>query len=397
MAAPPTGSAFAFTNTPLVANTAAGTADVLPANTVAQGDSNLFVFPQTKNTSLDPNLAHGWGVSFGPGSPVWVNAYASNLSALYDGNGAVIPPSVQPAVAIPANAGGGAAGPTGIVANINTITCPNIAAPTCAFGTGFAAGAGAAQFIFDGTGGTISAWAAGSTAITEFDGSATGDNFTGLAIYTQTTGSTYLLAPDFHGGAVDVFDSNFKPNTTAFAGGFHDPNLPAGYAPFGIQTLGGLIYVSYAMQPSSPQPASEPAVLGEGLGLVDIFDGTGTLMKELIPVGGPLNAPWGMALAPQGFGSIGGDLLIGNFGDGRINVFDPSSGAMLGTLTDAATGTPIHIPGLWGIAFGNGAFSQSPTALYYAAAPDMMSQGLYGSISPAAASLPPSPPPPPFY
>jgi len=358
----------------------------------------MFTFPKTQNTSLDPHLAHAWGVAFAPGGPVWVNDYATNLSSLYDGNGNVISPSKQPAVAIPPNASGGAAAPTGIVANINTTDCPTVAASTCVLGQGFLAGAGSApaRFIFDGTGGTISAWAAGSTAITEFDGSASGDSFTGLAIYTQSAGSTFLLAADFHNGSVDVFDSNFKPNTTAFAGGFHDPKLPAGYAPFGIQTLGSLIYVSYAMQPStSASAASGPAVLGEGLGLVDVFDGTGTLMKELIPVGGPLNAPWGMAMAPQGFGSFGGDLLIGNFGDGRINVFDPSSGAMLGTLTDAAGGMAIRIPGLWGIAFGNGAFSQSPTTLYYAAAPDMKSQGLYGSISPAAAPTPTSPAPTP--
>lgn len=370
-----------YTNTALVANTAAGTADVLPAGAVAQGDSNMFAFPKTENNTLDPNLSNGWGVAFAPGSPVWVNDNGTNLSSLYDASGNVIPPSVQPAVAIPANAKGAAAGPTGIVANINTTDCPTLAAATCVFGTGFPAGAGSAQFIFDGTGGTISAWAAGSTAITEFDGSANGDSFTGLAIYTQSTGSTFILATDFHNAVVDVFDSNFNENTTAFTGGFHDPNLPAGYAPFGIQTLGNLIYVSYA-QPSS----SGIAVVGEGLGLIDVFDGTGTLIKELIVTGGPLNAPWGMAMAPQGFGASSGDLLVGNFGDGRINVFDPSSGAMLGTLEDAATGLPIHIPGLWGLAFGNGAFSQSPTTLYYAAEPDMKSQGLYGSITPAAAS-----------
>jgi uncharacterized protein (TIGR03118 family) len=356
----------------------------------------MFTVPKTQNTSLDPHLSHSWGIAFAPGDAVWVNDYVTNLSSLYDGNGNVIPPSVQPAVAIPPNASGGQASPTGIVANIVTTDCPTVAATTCVFGKGFIAGAGSAQFIFDGIGGTISAWAAGSTAIKEFDGSASGDSgdmFTGLAIYTQSSGSTFLLAADFHNAAVDVFDTNFKPNTSAFAGGFRDPNLPAGYAPFGIQTLDNLVYVSYAKQPSASQPATSFAVLDEGLGLVDVFDGTGTLMKELVPVGGPLNAPWGMAMAPQGFGSFGGDLLIGNFGDGRIDVFDPSSGAMLGTLTDAATGKPIHIPGLWGIAFGNGVLSQSPGTLYYAASPDMMAQGLYGSISPAASSGSSTPPP----
>jgi len=379
-ATPPATSAATvntFVNRALVSNTPAGTVDDLPANTVASGDSSTFTFPQTENPSLDPHLSHGWGIAFGPGSAVWVNDHASNLSSLYDGDGNLIPSSEQPAVAIPANASGGPAGPTGIVANVDTTQCPTIAASTCSFGSGFSAGAGPAEFIFDGTGGTISAWATGATAITEFDGSANGDTFTGLAIYTQNTGQTYLLATDFHNGAVDVFDSSFVPNETAFPGAFNDPNLPAGYAPFGIQTIGSLIYITYAKQPATPGPEVD----GEGLGVVDVFDGTGTLVKQLIPSGGPLNAPWGMAIAPQGFGSFGGDLLVGNFGNGRINVFDPTTGAMLGTLMDATTGKAIHIPGLWGIGFGNGALNQSSTTLYYAAAPDMKTQGLYGSIS----------------
>jgi uncharacterized protein (TIGR03118 family) len=371
-----------FVNTALVANTAAGTVDTLPANTVASGDSGTFTFPKTQNPDLDANLSHAWGVAFGPSSAVWVNAHASNLSLLYDGSGTAIPASEQPPVAIPANAAAAAAGPTGIVANIDTTACPTITASTCTFGTGFVAGAGPAQFIFAGTGGTISAWATGATAITEFDGSANGDSFTGLGIYTQSTGLTYLLAADFHNGVVDVFDSSFAANTTAFPGAFADPSLPAGYAPFGIQTIGTLIYVSFAKQPTSPGPEVD----GEGLGVVDVFDGTGTLMKQLIAAGGALNAPWGMALAPSGFGTYGGDLLVGNFGDGRINVFDPSTGAKVATLTDSATSKPIHIPGLWGIAFGNGALSQAATTLYYAAAPDMKTQGLYGSISTASST-----------
>jgi uncharacterized protein (TIGR03118 family) len=387
----PTPTPTAFSVTALVSNTAAGVMDTLPANTVAAGDSSTFTFPKTQNPNLDPNLSHGWGVAFGPGSPVWVNDHASNLSSLYDGSGNVIPS--QPAVAIPANAKGAAAGPTGIVANINTINCPTIAAAGCTPGTGFATGAGPALFIFDGTGGTISAWSAGNTAITEFDGSAQGDAFTGLGIYTQPSNATFLLAADFAHGVVDVFDSSFKLNTTAFTGGFKDPNLPAGYAPFGVQTIGNLIYVSYAKQPAGPGPEVD----GAGLGMVDVFDGTGTLVKQLIPVGGVLNAPWGMAVAPAGFGAFGGDLLVGNFGDGRINVFDPTSGKMLGTLTDSLTNQPIHIPGLWGIAFGNGALNQSATALYYAAAPDMKTQGLYGSISAAAASTTGSAPAPGGY
>jgi uncharacterized protein (TIGR03118 family) len=368
-----------FVNTALVANTAAGTVDTLPANTVAAGDSSTFTFPKTQNPDLDPHLSHGWGVAFGPNSAVWVNDHATNLSSLYDGDGNPIPASEQPAVAIPANSAGAAAGPTGIVANIETTACPTITASTCTFGTGFTAGAGPAEFIFAGTGGTISAWASGATAISKVDDSASGAVFTGLAIYTQSTGLTYLLAADFHNGVVDVFDSSFAANTTAFPGAFHDPKLPAGYAPFGIQTIGTQIFVTFAKQPAAPGPEVD----GEGLGVLDVFDATGTLVKQLVAAGGALNAPWGMAMAPTGFGPFSGDLLVGNFGDGRINAFNPSSGAQVGTLMDATTNKPIHIPGLWGIAFGNGAFSQSAGTLYYAAAPDMKTQGLYGSIAPS--------------
>ena len=380
----PAPTASTFANTALVSNTAAGVVDNLPANTVAAGDASTFTVPQTVNPQLDPDLSHGWGVAFGPGSPVWVNDHASNKSSLYDGNGSLI--AAQAAVAIPANAKGAAAGPTGIVANINTMACTTIAAAGCTPGVGFATGAGPALFIFDGTGGTISAWSAGTTATTEFDGSAQGDVFTGLGIYTQASNATFLLAADFAHGVVDVFDTNFKQNTTAFPGGFKDPNLPAGYAPFGVQTIGNMIYVTFAKQPAGPGPEVD----GAGLGVLDVFDGTGTLVKQLVAVGGVLNAPWGMAMAPAGFGSFGGDLLVGNFGDGRINVFDPNTGAMLGTLTDSLSNKPIHIPGLWGIAFGNGALNQSATTLYYAAAPDMNTQGLYGSIAAAAAT--PAPP-----
>ncbi len=386
--------ATTFSNTALVSNTAAGTVDTLPSNTVASGDSSTFTVPQTENTSLDPNLSGAWGLAFGPGSAVWVNDHSTNLSTLYQSNGTPTPSSEQPPVAIPSNASGGAAGPTGIVANINTINCTTVAAAGCTAGSGFIAGAGPAQFIFDGTGGTISAWSTGTTAITEFDGSAQGDSFTGLAIYTQTSGSSFILAADFAHNAIDVLDSTFKSNTTAFPGGFSDPNLPAGYAAFGIQTIGNMIYVSYAKQPATPGPEVD----GEGLGLVDVFDGTGKLVKELVGVGGVLNAPWGMALAPTGFGSFAGDLLVGNFGDGRINVFNPTTGQMVGTLTDTTTNSPIHIPGLWGIAFGNGALGQSATSLYYAAQPDMKAQGLYGAITAGmVATSSPSSPPPPVY
>jgi uncharacterized protein (TIGR03118 family) len=314
----------------------------------------------------DSNLSHGWGIAFGANSEVWVADHNSNLSTLYDGLGDVDSAVV---VSIPAAASGSAAGPTGIVANATSgfqVTQGGATAP--------------AAFIFAGTGGTISAWAQGATAVTTFDGSANHDTFTGLAIYTQ--GSTnMILAADFGNGVVDAFDSTFKPLT--LAGGFKDPSLPAGYAPFGIQTIGTMIYVSYAEQPATPGPEVD----GAGLGLIDVFDGTGTFVKRLVSTGGALNAPWGMAVAPGNFGTFSSELLVGNFGDGKINVYDPSTGASKGVVSDA-NNNPIVIPGLWGIAFGNGAFSQPTNTLFYAAGPTA-TQGIYGRLDMAGAFSPP--------
>lgn len=323
----------------------------------------------------DPNLSHGWGISFLPDSEVWVADHASNKSTLYDGNGNIDSAVV---VNIPANKANGASGPTGTVANTTNnfvVSKSGVSAP--------------ATFLFDGTGGTISGWAQSvdaGNAVTVFDGSDEGDVFTGLAIFTQ--GSTnMLLAANAGTGNVDVFDGSFKKIT--LPGGFKDPNIPDGYKPFGIQTIGSQIFVSYAhFTPGSPFEDH-----AAGLGFIDVFDATGTLVKRLVDTGGALNAPWGMAQAPAGFGQFSNDLLVGNFGDGRINVYDPGSGAVIGTLNDS-TGAPIVIPGLWGMAFGNGAFNQPTTTLFYAAGPTQ-TQGVYGRIdlgsAPAAPTAPTTP------
>lgn len=344
------------------------------AFTVTALDSNI---PGTGQQ--DPNLSHGWGISFAPGSEVWVADHASNKSTLYDGNGNIDSAVV---VNIPANKAGGASGPTGTVSNStgNFVVSKNGASAP-------------ATFLFDGTGGTISGWAQSvdsGNAVTVFDGSDEGDVFTGLAIFTQ--GSTnMLLAANAGTGNVDVFDGSFKK--ISLTGGFKDPNIPSGYKPFGIQTIGNQIFVSYAhFTPGNPIEDH-----GAGLGFVDIFDATGTLVKRLVDTGGALNAPWGMAQAPAGFGQFSNDLLIGDFGDGKINVYDPTSGAMIGTLSDG-TGAPLVIPGLWGMAFGNGAFNQPTTTLFYAAGPSV-TQGVYGRVDlgsgPGGAAPAPAPAPQP--
>jgi hypothetical protein len=215
-------------------------------------------------------------------------------------------------------------------------------------------------------------------AIIAYDDGTGGAVYKGLAIAADSSGANRLYATDFHNNKIDVFDGGFHKVTAS--GGFTDSALPAGYAPFGIQALsvGGqtLLYVAYA-QPKAPE--NHDNVNGAGLGIVDVFDTQGTLKTHLIAAGGKLNAPWGIALAPDKFGTFSNDLLVGNFGDGAINAFDPSTGAFVGTISDA-NGQPIVTPGLWGIAFGNGAQNQPTTTLYFAAGIADEADGLYGRI-----------------
>ena len=312
----------------------------------------------------DANLVNPWGIVFAAKAPVWVANNGTQTSTIYNGIG------VQQLAAVSLPAGiNGLAAPTGIVAN-----------SSADFVISEGAHSGPAQFIFDGEGGTISGWAGSVDAqktIVMYDDGTGGAVYKGLAIATDGSGTTLLYAADFHNNKIDVFDGTFAKTTTT--GGFADATLPAGYAPFGIQALvvqnETLIYVTYAKQDTG---AHDP-VGGAGLGLVDVFDTQGTLKHHLIATGGALNAPWGMALAPSAFGTLSNMLLIGNFGDGWINAYDPASGAFVAALSDAS-GAAIAIPGLWGIAFGNGAFSQPTTTLFFTAGPNGEVNGLYGRI-----------------
>jgi len=312
----------------------------------------------TNTTYTDPSLVNGWGIAFNPQGFVWVSDAGTSKSTLYDGNG--VPQSLV--VDIPAGSAGPAV-PTGIVFNGSTD-----------FKVSQAGSTGASPFIFVGVTGTIAGWSPTvnmTNAIQVFDGGANHDSFTGVTLASQGA-ANFLYVADFHNAAVDVFDANFAP--AGAAGGFNDPNLPAGYAPFGMQSIGGSIYVSYAMQDAQAARSTS----GPGLGIVDQFDSSGTLIKRLI-TGGALNAPWGMAMAPATFGKFANALLVGNFGDGTINAFDPTSGALLGTLSKS-DGTPIVVDGLWGIAFGNDLNSQPSNTLFFAAGPSQEQHGVYGRI-----------------
>jgi uncharacterized protein (TIGR03118 family) len=235
----------------------------------------------------------------------------------------------------------------------------------------------AASFIFVTQDGVLSAWASGASATQAFverDNSATAA-YKGLALVT--TPVVELYAANFEAGTIDVFDAQFNTITLA-SGSFTDPAIPAGFAPFKIQNLGGKLYVAYAKQDVYKQLD----VAGVGNGYVDVFDATGKLLQSLVAggTGSLLNSPWGLAIAPASFGKFANDLLVGNFGDGLINAYNPTTGAFVGTLQDAS-GSNIAIQGLWALTFGNGGSGGDKDTLYFTAGPGQQQHGLLGSIS----------------
>jgi uncharacterized protein (TIGR03118 family) len=361
-----------------------------PASQTASGfDDTALVSDKTgvvaTTTTIDANLSNPWGVAIAPGLPFWIADNNSNLSSLYSGTGAIETDSItgnnEVGIAIPASAAGVPANPTGQVYN---------------GGGGFliptSAGQESALFIFDGEGGTIAAWANGSgaTAVTAYDdGVANGANhavYKGLALGT-VNGANFLYATDLHNNKVDVFDTNFtKP--AAMQGKFVDPTIPSGFVPFGIVALNDQLYVSYTKQDA----AKHDETTGAGLGYVDVFDFSGNFVSRFASAGA-LNAPWGMAVAPAGFGSLAGDVLIGNFGDGKINIFAPNGTELAtskGPLTVTNGGT-ITIPGLWSLVFGNGDSDKPVTTLFYTAGFADQTDGVFGSIATATATPSPNP------
>lgn len=315
--------------------------------------SNLVSDGATGAAHSDAKLVNAWGLAFNPSGFVWVANNGSNSSTLYDGNG--VPQTLV--VTTPA-------APTGIVFNASKTD----------FKASLNGVSAASPFIFSTESGAIAAWSPSvspNSAITVFDGSAAKAVYKGLAIGNYL-GANYVYASDFHNGRVDAFDSNFAKVT--LPGNFTPPSLPAGYAPFGIQALDGKIYVSYAQR----QAGNDDDVHAAGAGYIAVFDMAGNFLKQLV-AGGALNAPWGMAIAPAGFGSFGGKLLVANFGDGKVNAYDTDTGVPAGTLADAA-GKALVIDGLWGIAFGNGVNSQPLGTLFFTAGPGDEAHGLYGRI-----------------
>ena len=278
----------------------------------------------------DPDLVNPWGIAFSSGSPIWISDNGSGLATIYNGAGV----KQGLVVSVPAP-GGGQGAPTGQVFN---------------GGSGF----NGDRFLFSTEDGTIAGWrgALGTTAELGADQSGAGAVFKGLAL-ANSGSNTYLYATDFHNGTVDVFDSTFTK--VSLTGSFTDPGIPSGFAPFGIQAVGGNLFVTYAKQDA----AQHDDVACPGCGFIDVFKTDGTFVQRLVSMGA-LNSPWGLALAPGNFGKFSNDLLVGNFGDGTINAFDPTTGAQLGTV-DGTNGMPLVNLGLWGLAFGNGAQGTRPT------------------------------------
>jgi uncharacterized protein (TIGR03118 family) len=309
---------------------------------------------------VDPNLVNAWGLAALPTSPWWVANADSDTSTLYNAAGVPFPPASPLVVTVEG-------GPTGEVAN---------------GGSGFVVHngmlSGPARFIWATESGFIRGWnptANPTVALVGADRSDVDANYKGLTIATTASG-TFLYAADFHNGRIDVFDSNF--DLVPMPGAFTDPTIPNRFAPFGIQTIGNRIFVAYAQQDED----AEDEVTGATRGWVDVFDTSGNLLGH-VARRSRLNAPWGLALAPMSFGKFAGDVLVGNFGDGRINAYrevTPNIFVHEGMLR-GADGDPLSIDGLWSLQFGNGSTAGPTDTLFFTAGPNDEEDGLFGSIT----------------
>jgi uncharacterized protein (TIGR03118 family) len=338
-----------------------GLALALPAAATPFRVFNLVTDDQTVNAAqiTDPNLKNAWGISHSGTSPFWVSSNGGGISTLYR----VDPLSnattkVGLEVTIP-----GAGNVTGQVFNI-----------------GGAGNFNGDNFLFVSEDGTISGWrgALGTDAeVLQLDSPA--NSYKGAAIAVIGT-DAYLYAANFASGHIDVLKGNAAAPT--LAGSFTDPGIPAGYAPFNIQNLGGTLYVTYALR----DPVSGDDVAGPGNGFVSAFGLQGNFLGR-VASNGALDSPWGLALAPTSFAEFAGDLLVGNFGDGHINIFDTSTNTFIGQLLGAG-GDPLVIDGLWGLIPGNDGGAGSTQSIYFAAGPGDEAHGLFGVIGvPEPASM----------
>jgi uncharacterized protein (TIGR03118 family) len=306
----------------------------------------------------DPLLVNAWGLAAGP-TPWWVANAETEVATIYNvSTGTAVP--LPLIVSVPG-------GPTGIVFNSSAGFLLDDGQP--------------ARFMFATEGGGIWAWNFSQGTQAVLKAGTDGAIYKGLAIATTDSG-TFIYATNFHAGTVEVYNSSFA----SVPGGFEDPTIPPGYAPSGIANLNGTIYVTYAVQDEE----GEDDVPGVGHGFVNAFDTSGNLLQRVVS-GNELNSPWGLALAPAGFGKFSGDLLVGNFGDGQIHAYDPGRSRMHGEYIKAgqlhsADGAPLKIDGLWGLAFGNDGAAGPKTTLFFTAGPEDEAHGLFGSLTPTSPS-----------
>jgi uncharacterized protein (TIGR03118 family) len=323
-------------------------------------------------TVVDANLLNPWGIVNPPGGPLWVSDNNAGVATLYNGVGTPfpLPPSAPLIVTIPTPLKGTPpAAPTGIVWGPR------------GFVVSSGGKSGAAAFIFATEDGTISGWnptVDATHAILAVDNSVLDDPsknavYKGLALGTRSTLSNklglYLYATNFHDGVVEEYDSTFT-----FVTSFTDKTLPSGFAPFGIRNINGNLYVTFALQ----NTAKHDDVAGKGHGFVDVFDTDGKMLRRFASKG-KLNSPWGLALAPADFGKFSNKLLIGNFGDGRINAYDLATGNFAGTLDDQQ-GKPLSNDGLWALDFGDTVLAANPNELFFTAGINNEKDGLFGKI-----------------
>jgi uncharacterized protein (TIGR03118 family) len=349
-------AASASTSTAPASRTAAGPQD--EGFTV----TNLVSDQAGQAKNQDPNLVNAWGLVAGPMTPWWVADNATNVSTIYDGDGNIQPLVVQVE-----------GSPSGTVFN---------------GGAGFVitngTDSGPAVFMFATEHGTIRGWSPAvpppppsTQTFIAVDRSGENAIYKGLAIASTKNGD-FLYATDFHNAQVDMFDSNFKLVTPM--GAFVDPHIPDGYAPFGIQNIGGRLFVTYAKQDAD----GEDDVPGPGHGFVDMYSTNGKLLHR-VAIHHQLNSPWGLARAPKSFGEFAGDLLVGNFGNGRINAYEPQGDGTFqheGVLRMPG-GRVIVIDGLWALQFGNGGPAGPMDSLFFTAGPDGEAHGLFGRIEAA--------------
>jgi len=357
-----------YTETDLVVNKSV---NGVPTLTDANGVVHVAKF-------FDPNLVNPWGISESSASPFWISDNGAGVSTLY--NSAGTPLSLVVSIPAPGEPLGNGGTPTGTVFNtagasgafmISGVTSGGL--PTTQ----------PAVFLFSTEDGTILGWnpgvnpmgfdpaKAGTYAILAVQTS--GAVYKGLAIATDSGGVTRLYAPNFHAGTVDVFDASFSPVTTA--GGFADNGLPKGYAPFNVALIGGKLFVTYAVQDAD----AHDDVAGMGHGIVNTFDLQGHLMQRFAQHG-QLDSPWGITMAPAGFGPLAGTLWIGNFGNGQINAFNPATGELIDKVRNSH-GQAIVIDGLWSLKVGNGGNGGLANTVYFTAGPNGEQDGLFGSLS----------------